>query len=285
MLFQRAMAFAAVLLFLALSGTAHAADDARSVARESYARGVALAKAGDYQRALDEFQRAYELAPHYAVLYNVAQAERALGHSDQALEAFESYLRLGAEQITPERRSEVEVAIEALKAERSTAKDQPAAPAVVAPAAPAVVAPAEPPPPAVAPVAPERAQKTAESAAVAEPSGGGQRTLGYALGVLGLGLGGAAVAHWRWNDGRYDDWKSAYDAYQERPEPGAIDGLNERSQSIERASRVSVGLGVGAAVSFSAGVVLLLTSGGGSDAKSSAAMPCAFAGLGLCSRW
>ncbi len=123
------------------------------------------------------------------------------------------------------------------------------------------------------------------SAPVAEPSDGAQRTLGYALGILGLGLGGAAIAHWRWNDGRYDDWKASYDAYQEQPEPGAIDALNERAQSIERASRVSVGLGIGAAVSLGAGAVLLLTSGGSSRSTTTGMRPCAVGGLGLCSRW
>jgi tetratricopeptide (TPR) repeat protein len=286
---RRAMPLAVVPLLAALSRPAHAADDPRTLARESYARGVALANAGDYQRALSEFQRAYELSPHYAVLYNVAQAERALGHSGKALEAFESYLRLGDEQITPERRSEVEAAIEALKADDSTAEHQPA-PVVPPPqAGPVAAAPAQP-----------RAKSGADASAgcatpgldcrapsvpAVQPSDGGQRTLGYALGILGLGLGGAAVAHWRWNDGRYDDWKTAYDAYQEHPDPGAIDALNERSQSIERASRVSVGLGIGAAVSFGAGVVLLLTNGNGSHPKTSGAMPCAVAGLGFCSRW
>jgi tetratricopeptide (TPR) repeat protein len=285
----RAIPFAAVPLLAALSRPAHAADEPRSVAREYYARGVALANAGDYEQALAQFQRAYELSPHYAVLYNIAQAERALGHSGKALEAFESYLRLGAEQIKPERRSEVEAAIEALKAEHSTAEHQPAPVVPPPPAAPVAAAPAQPPAKSGAPAsigcATPGLDCRAPSVPAAEPSDGGQRTLGYALGILGLGLGGAAVAHWRWNDGRYDDWKTAYDAYQEQPDPGAIDALNERSHSIERASRVSVGLGLGAAVTFGAGVVLLLTSGSSSRPATTGAMPCAVAGLGLCSRW
>jgi tetratricopeptide (TPR) repeat protein len=280
LLFQRTMPFVALLLFAALSRPAHAADDARSAARESYARGVELANAGDYQRALAEFERAYELSPHYAVLYNIAQAERAIGHSEQALQAFESYLRLGTEQIPAERRLEVETAIAALKKERaSETPEPPPQPAAPAPApAPIVVAPEPLPRQSGAPA-------SVPSAPGAEPSGGAQRTLGYALGILGLGLGGAAIAHWRWNDGRYDDWKAAYDAYQEQSEPGAIDALNERSQSIERASRVSVGLGIGAAVSFGAGAVLLLTSGGSSRSTTTGMRPCAVGGFGLCSRW
>ncbi len=276
LLFQRAMPLVVLLLLTALSRPAHAADDARTVARESYARGVELANTGDYQRALAEFQRAYELSPHYAVLYNIAQAERALGHSSQALEAFESYLRLGAEQIPAERRLEVEAAIEALKKEPASEP----APEPPQPAAPGPVPVAPEPPPRQS-----RVPANVPSAPVAEPSDGAQRTLGYALGILGLGLGGAAIAHWRWNDGRYDDWKASYDAYQEQPEPGAIDALNERAQSIERASRVSVGLGIGAAVSFGAGAVLLLTSGDSSRSTTTGMRPCAVGGLGLCSRW
>lgn len=269
-----------------------AADDARGLAREHYARGVAFANAGEYEQALGAFRRAYEASPHFAVLYNIAQAERLLGQRERALEAFERYLREGGDALASERRSEVQTEIDALKAELAREKEShPAPPEPVAPS-PAITPP-HPTASTASTASSDRSNPNAsmalattapQSPAVASTSSG-QRSVGYALGLLGLGLGGAAVVHWRWNDGRYDDWKSAYDDYREAPAASERARLNEQARSVDRASNVTVGLSIGAALSFGTGVVLLLTSGGSSDTRSGRAAPCWVSGLGLCSRW
>jgi hypothetical protein len=120
-----------------------------------------------------------------------------------------------------------------------------------------------------------------------------QRTFGYALGALGLGLGGAALAHWRWNDSRYEDWQSAYADYGRNPTRGQseLDAINAQADSVERASVVTVSLGVAAVLSLGAGLVLLVTDGGDSDRAASsrawnrAGSQCKSPLVGFCSRW
>jgi tetratricopeptide (TPR) repeat protein len=100
----------------------------------------------------------------------------------------------------------------------------------------------------------------------ASASGGMQRTLGYVAGAVGIGLGGATVAHYFWNKNRYDDWSvenerledaKGDDDYEER-----LAANNELSESIDRATVVTVGLGVGAGVVLGTGIVLIVTAPG-----------------------
>jgi len=79
------------------------ADDApvHSVLREAashFARGVKLYEELDWRAALIEFERAYSIAPHYAVLYNIGQCHYQLQDYAGALAAFEQYLALGGAQ-------------------------------------------------------------------------------------------------------------------------------------------------------------------------------------------
>jgi hypothetical protein len=124
-------------------------------------------------------------------------------------------------------------------------------PAAAAPSLAAV------PPASPAPVAP---------AARNGASGDVQRTLGYVAGAIGIGLGGATVAHYFWNKNRYDDWsvenerlEGAKDDedYEER-----LAVNNELSESIDRASVVTAGLGIGAGVMLGTGIVLIVTAPG-----------------------
>ena len=330
----------------ALVHPALAEEDPKGLARQHYARGVALANAGAYDQALAEFTRAYELVPHYAVLYNVGQAHLELGRTVNAVESLEQYLRLGAAGIPPERRQQVETELAALSTELAaiqvTVDEEGAqlsldgeavgrAPltsplrvsagrhtlaAVSAsgrrleqilelsrgetrPVAlrfqqaettrPVVGFVTVTPPPSTSPPTPTL---TTPQTATRSTT---QRTFGYALGVVGLGLGGAAVAHWRWNDGRYDDWQSDYADYDQSSAPprSERDAINAQAHSIERASIVTVSLGVAAALSLGAGVVLLITEGGDSAraapsrraAGNRAPTPCASPLVGFCSRW
>ena len=53
--------------------TASETEPALGEARERFQRGVDLYKEGSFDAALAEFNKAYELAPNFRVLYNMAQ--------------------------------------------------------------------------------------------------------------------------------------------------------------------------------------------------------------------
>src|SRR6186997_3263906 len=78
-----------------------------SSARAHFTQGVEQAQLGDFESASANFEEAYRLSPHYAVLYNLGQAYAALGKSIEAVRAFEMYLESGGQKILPERQTEV----------------------------------------------------------------------------------------------------------------------------------------------------------------------------------
>lgn len=94
----------------------HADETPREAAAAHYARGVELANQGAYQAALEQFNDAYGISPHFAVLYNIGQAQIALGHPLEAIEALSKYLRDGAEQVPPSRREQVQAQLSLLDA-------------------------------------------------------------------------------------------------------------------------------------------------------------------------
>ncbi|HEY8923146.1 MAG TPA: tetratricopeptide repeat protein, partial [Polyangia bacterium] len=98
---------------------APATDDqgrAKAEALEHFEQGVRLGESGSYREAAAEFERAYRLSPHYAVLYNLGQAYMALGQPVEAVEALQRYLTEGASQVPAARRSEVQAAIKQQRA-------------------------------------------------------------------------------------------------------------------------------------------------------------------------
>jgi tetratricopeptide (TPR) repeat protein len=102
--------------------------------REHYADGLARAEQGDYEGALDEFSLAYASRPLFAVLYNIGQAQVALGRPLDAIETLSKYLHQGGEKIWPERQHQVEAQIlhlETLVARLDVASTPPGALVVV----------------------------------------------------------------------------------------------------------------------------------------------------------
>jgi tetratricopeptide (TPR) repeat protein len=118
-----------VLLVIASSPPARAqVADPRELAAGHYRRGTALAKQGLYGEALEEFNQAYAKSPHFAVLYNIGQAQIALGRPLAAIEALASYLRDGADKVPLSRREQVQAQIallEAKLAELTISTDKP----------------------------------------------------------------------------------------------------------------------------------------------------------------
>ena len=84
------------------------------VARIHYDRGLQLYAEANYDAALNELERAYELAPTYKLLYTLARIQRHQINYAAALTNFRRYLREGRDSLPDDRRKEVEREIEML---------------------------------------------------------------------------------------------------------------------------------------------------------------------------
>jgi tetratricopeptide (TPR) repeat protein len=67
--------------------------DVRSQAKAEVEKGQLDYKLGRFERALDEYTRAYELVPAPALLFNLGQCHRNLSNYERAIFFFEGYLR------------------------------------------------------------------------------------------------------------------------------------------------------------------------------------------------
>jgi hypothetical protein len=116
----RTLAHAAfgLLVFLATPGRAFAQAPATSPAspsaaaekqgREHFVQGVALYREGNFGGARAEFQRAYDVAPSYRILFNLGESAFELEDYAAAIAAFSRYLTEGGAGVPPVRRAEVE---------------------------------------------------------------------------------------------------------------------------------------------------------------------------------
>jgi len=77
-------------------------------ARQHFRRGIDLYEDRDFNGATAEFRRAYQIAPHFRILYNLAQSAQEMHDWVSALDSFTRYLKDGVGQIPDERRAEVE---------------------------------------------------------------------------------------------------------------------------------------------------------------------------------
>lgn len=84
-------------------------------ARKHYERGLQLTNEENYEAALVEMERAYQLAPSYRIQYNLGRIHRQLNNYSAALRAYETYLQEGGANIPSERRAEVEKDLTVLK--------------------------------------------------------------------------------------------------------------------------------------------------------------------------
>jgi len=84
-------------------------------ARARYTRGMKLYDEGNPPAARAEFERAYALAPSYRILYNIGLCYQATNDYVEALRNFERYLTEGGNEITDDRRAEVNKQIADLK--------------------------------------------------------------------------------------------------------------------------------------------------------------------------
>jgi len=103
------IALAAAVCALAGATPAWAKDDPR-IHFELGTKAFAL---GRYAEAADEYEKAYDLKPDAALLYNAAQARRLSGNKQRALLLYQSYITVHGAQVG--NRREVERHIAALR--------------------------------------------------------------------------------------------------------------------------------------------------------------------------
>jgi len=98
-----------------VTGTTSDTQNVIERARKHFERGVEHYSAGDYDAALAEFQRTYELRPSYKLLFNLAQVQVERRDHAAALRLFNEYLRRGGSEIAAERAREVERELQRLR--------------------------------------------------------------------------------------------------------------------------------------------------------------------------
>ncbi|MCU1277149.1 MAG: ligand-gated channel protein [bacterium] len=158
---MRVVATAVVMLLCVSVARGDASDDARAL----FEHGTALYALHRFAEAATQFEKAFELKPDPAILYNAAQAHRFAGNKARSLELYESYLRLYGERPNAAEVSDhIRELRGAIDAERRATNAPPTGPAQMSPPRPG-----EPPPtgavPRPAEAAPAVAATPAPSAA------------------------------------------------------------------------------------------------------------------------
>ena len=84
-------------------------------ARERYQRGIDLFEERNYDAAMAEFQRAYELTRNPAVLFNISATHELTGHFVEALDAMLDYERRAPATAVQQRRADIDAALGRLR--------------------------------------------------------------------------------------------------------------------------------------------------------------------------
>ncbi len=108
------------ILAPSLPAVAQPSAASKEEARSRYERGKQLYEEGAFDAALIEFQRAYDLAPSYKILYNIGQVHRQRNDYASALRVFERYLKEGGADIDAKRKAEIDKEIAQLKGRVAT---------------------------------------------------------------------------------------------------------------------------------------------------------------------
>ncbi len=114
-----AAAALALLLLPCAAGEALAQEPDRRAAagaREAFERGVAHMRRERWAEGEAELRRSIELHPTQVALFNLAQCVREQGHPAQAIEQLERLLADFGDEVSAERRAEVEGELETLRA-------------------------------------------------------------------------------------------------------------------------------------------------------------------------
>lgn len=105
----------------AANATGQANDSGQGEAKTHFELGQRHYQAGEFQAAIAEFTRAYELLPLPELQYNIARSHEQLGDLHHAIDAFERYLRASPDASDAD---EVRARIEWLRTTRDALEDQ-----------------------------------------------------------------------------------------------------------------------------------------------------------------
>src|SRR5262245_26397502 len=105
------MRLLSLALSLALCGAARA--DSPEEARAHYDKGTAAFALGRFDVAATEYEKAFEMKPDPALLYNAAQAHRLAGNKPRSLLLYQNYLRVYGSRV--DNRGEVQGHVKALE--------------------------------------------------------------------------------------------------------------------------------------------------------------------------
>jgi len=139
-----------------------ATESETAAARQHYAQGSRLYDLAEYEPALHEFREAYRIVGDPAFLFNIAQCHRKLGHTQDAISFYRTYLRRAPNAAN---RGEVERRIAELERPQPEAPAESPRPAPVAATAAAPPAAVVTPPPQPAAAAPQVMLAAAPAAA------------------------------------------------------------------------------------------------------------------------
>jgi len=169
-----------------------AADDKE--ARSLFNQGQVHYSLGEYEQAIADFRRAYELTSAPGLLFNIAQAHRLNGQCKQALEIYRHFVRLAPQS---ESRAEAQTQIAALAVRcGAVASSQPVESQKKAPLETTAAAPG----PTVV------IHQESAAPEPAPPRWSKRRRAAVALLATGVGAGLVAGGTAWWNQGRYDQW-------------------------------------------------------------------------------
>lgn len=102
---------ATTLSLVCILAAGGALADSKTDAKRHFDRAVELLHDAQPREAIIEFQRAYDLKPHYLPLYNIGQAYIQLAQPVDAVEYLERSLREGGNSIPARRRDDLEAEI------------------------------------------------------------------------------------------------------------------------------------------------------------------------------
>lgn len=113
---RRRIVVLGLMLGLNMPITSTQADDLVG-AKAAYEDGTRSFNLAEYSQALQSYKESYRLRPDPALLFNIGQCHRLLGHTDEAVSLYKSYLR---EAPNAKNRADVEKRIDELQGQRPT---------------------------------------------------------------------------------------------------------------------------------------------------------------------
>jgi tetratricopeptide (TPR) repeat protein len=250
-----------ICLLVAAPAVVHAEDDPKMTeAEEHFSRGLTHYKLGEFDEAITEFKKAYELSNEPVILFNIAQAYRLKEDYKNALYFYRTYLR---EEPDASNRADVEKWIselERLEEERKRLRQ--------APPTGAMDGEGKPPSDGEQPLVPIRTSDT-------EPRGKGLKIAGIVTGVAGVVLAGTGIYFGMKAQDGWDEVNAASDNMDTwTPE---LEAVYQQAETDELTAKFLMGFGATAAVA--GGVMWFIGWRMGMDGPAVTAAPTAGGGI------